>query len=157
MNTSEIRRYLWDSLELHCIRRNIGLVLVVVPLVLLPTGCVKIGFQDPHFWLLTAMIAVLIILPFLIHGIWVTLRAFRCPEHYIFCKASLTKPHGSTWGRGAMYFTVVLEDPEEGKFFVDTRPIFQSHGLEGPLMEEYLNKTVTIAYNRETEVVVVIG
>lgn len=158
MNTpAEIRRKLWNSLELYCVRRNLILVFVVVPLVLLPMGCVKIDIQNPDFWLVTAIVAVLTILPFLIHGLWVTHRVFRHPESYIFCKASLTKPHGSIWGRGAMYFSVVLEHPEGGKFVVDTRPIFQTYGWVGPLLEDYLNQTVTIAYNEETEAVVVIG
>lgn len=157
MNTSEIRKKLWDSLDLYCVRRDLVLVCIVVPLVLLPSGCVNIGLRDPNFWLMVAIVTALTILPFVIYGLWITIRVYRRPENYIFCKAKLTHPHGSKWIRSGMYFTVILEHPEGGKFFVNTRPIFQSHGIVGPLLEDYLNKTVTIAYNEETEAVVVIG
>ncbi|MBQ8834773.1 MAG: hypothetical protein IJ001_07610 [Oscillospiraceae bacterium] len=156
MNTSEIRRKLWNSLDLYCVRRELVLVCVVVPLVLLPSGCAAGGFREPSFWAMAATVAALTILPFAIYGLWVTIRIYRCSESYIFCKAKLTQPHGS-WLRGAMYFTVVLEHPEGGNIIVNTRPIFQSYGWVGLLLEDYLNKTATIAYNEETEAVVVIG
>lgn len=40
---------------------------------------------------------------------------------------------------------------------VDTNAIFRSYSLLGPSLEDYVNKEVTIAYNRFTERVVVIG
>ena len=157
MKQLSIRKQLWGSLDLYCVRRDLVLVLVVVPGVLLPTGCVSTGLRDPDYWRMVAIVTVITVLPFVIYSLWVTIRVYRCPESYIFCKARLTKPHGSKWSRGAMYFTVVLEHPEGGKFVVNTRQIFQSNGWFGPLLEDYLNKTVTIAYNEETEAVVVIG
>lgn len=39
----------------------------------------------------------------------------------------------------------------------DTHSIFYARGLVGLLLEDYVNRTVTIAYNEETGMVVVIG
>ena len=43
------------------------------------------------------------------------------------------------------------------KFFADTHAIFFTRGICQPLMEDYANTTVTLAINRETGMVVVIG
>ena len=40
---------------------------------------------------------------------------------------------------------------------MNTNPIFHPIGWEQPLLQDYLNKTVTVGYNRETGMVVVIG
>lgn len=158
MEKTDIRRELRDSLELAVIRQDIALVCVLVPLILLPSGCAARGFRDPNFWIPAAAVTVLTVLPFLIHGLWVTLRIFRSTDCYTLYRAKLSQPHQCKWGRGAMYFTIVLEDPADGgKFIVNTRPIFASYGFIGPLLEDYINKTVTVAYNEETDVVVVIG
>ena len=156
MNTpAEIRKQLWRSLDLQCLRRDLVMVCIVVPLVLLPSGC-AVGFQYPGYWRMAAMVFAIVMLPMAGYGLWLILRVYRSSEYYTFYEAKLVQPHGS-WYVRAMYFTVVLEDPENGTFFVNTRPIFQTYGLFGPMMEDYLNKTVTIAYNEESGNVVVIG
>ena len=68
----------------------------------------------------------------------------------------MTQPHGSFWVR-SMYFTVLLEDGD-GTIVANTHSIFgTSRHQIGPIMEDYVNKTVTVAYNGLTEQVVVIG
>ena len=156
MDIQQIKERLKASLELQVLRRNLILVTVVTAAFLL---ICLIGNID-HLNLILPYIlfmACVMILPGLIFAIVRTIQIFRKPEAYIFCRGVLAQPHGSMFWR-TFYFTVVLEDPENGgKFFVDTRAIFTSHGLLSPTIEEYTNKTVTIAYNRETEMVVVIG
>ena len=72
-------------------------------------------------------------------------------------EAELCQPHHEPMTGGCFKFCAVIETEQEGRFLVETRPIFISHGFGGPLMEDYLGKTVTIAWNRETDAVVVIG
>ena len=51
-----------------------------------------------------------------------------------------------------------LVDPDTGeKFFADTHAIFFTRGICQPLMEDYANTAVTLAVNRVTGMVVVIG
>lgn len=92
-------------------------------------------------------------------GVWVyrMWKLFRVPEEYFFTRAELSTFHHKLWTRGMMYFTVVIDHPEEGRIAVNTNPIFASWGWEQPLLEDYLNTTVTVGYNRETGMVVVIG
>ena len=53
---------------------------------------------------------------------------------------------------------MLLEDADGYKFVADTHSIFSTHGdLTGLGFEDYVNQEVTIAYNEETENVVVIG
>ena len=91
-------------------------------------------------------------------GIWAyrMWKLFREPEEYWFTQVKLTTFHQKMWTRGMMYFTVVIDHPEEGTMAVNTNPIFAAYGWEQPLLEDYLNKTVTVGYNSQTGSVVVI-
>ena len=84
------------------------------------------------------------------------LAILREPEGYVFCRAELGQPRHEPMTRGNFSFSAVIETEREGRFLVETKPIFLSHGFGGPLMEDYLGKTVTLAWNRETGSVVVI-
>ena len=99
----------------------------------------------------------LFIAPYLIFCTIRTVSIFRRAERYAFCKATLSQPHGGLL-RDTMYFTALVIDPETGeKFFADTHAIFFTRGIFQPLMEDYANTTITLAVNRETGMVVVIG
>lgn len=154
MNQTNIRRTLWESLDLYCVRHDVTLVLIVVPVVMGLYGLLSGSHEG---WTAVLVLSAILLLPFLIWFLWELCRVYRKPDAYILCKAKLTQPHSITWGHGIMYFTVVLEHPELGQCIVNTRPIFQTRGWLNPRLEDYLNKTVTIAYNEETETVVVIG
>ena len=99
----------------------------------------------------------LLIAPYLIFCIIRTVNIFRSAECYAFCQATLSQPHGGLM-RDTIYFTALVIDPDTGeKFFADTHAIFFTRGICQPLMEDYANTTVTLAVNRETGMVVVIG
>ncbi len=105
---------------------------------------------------------VVVVLTYLLVGMimWlpalnILFRIYREPAGYRLYKATLSQPHAG-FPRAYMYFTVVLEDPDGGKFLVNTNTIFQSYGHIGPTMEDYVNQTVTIAYNEDTGAVVVV-
>lgn len=102
-------------------------------------------------------VCVLMLAPYLIFCTIRTVNIFRKAEDYAFCQATLTTPHGGML-RDMIYFTAVATDPDTGeKFFADTHAIFFTRGIFQPLMENYANATVTLAVNRETGMVVVIG
>lgn len=82
---------------------------------------------------------------------------FRHSESYHFCKTNLCNPKGGSI-RDTIKFTVVLEDPDGNKFAADTHSIFHTHtSMFGLALEDYVNRTVTVGYNKETGQVVVIG
>ena len=158
MDKTDIRRELRDSLDMAVLRRDLILVLLVDAICLVIFAFPAGGFLTREFLLVAALICGITIIPVLCYSIWVAVKIFRNPEGYIFGKCRLSQPHQCKMARGAMYFTVVLEDPRDGgKYILNTRPIFASYGIAGPLLEEYINKTVTVAYNEDTEAVVVIG
>ncbi len=143
----ERRQKLWKSLEMRTYRRDIllclGCLLVLIPWYILDGGgyvLILCGLALSPFWAVPLYRAV---------------KLFREPEAYTFHRCVLSLPHQGMI-RGKMYFTVVLEYPD-GKRIVNTNPVFESHGMAGPLMEDYINQTVTVAYNEETEMVAVIG
>ena len=106
---------------------------------------------------IAAIVYGLFIAPYLIFCTIRTFNIFRKAERYAFCQATLSQPHGGLI-RDTIYFTAMVEDPAGGrKYGVDTHAIFFSRGICQPLMETYANTTVTLAVNRETGMVVVIG
>ena len=106
---------------------------------------------------IAAIVYGLFIAPYLIFCTIRTVSIFRKADRYAFCKATLSQPHGGLI-RDTMYFTALAVDPDTGeKFFVDTHAIFFTRGICQPLMEDYANTTVTLACNRDTGMVVVIG
>lgn len=155
MDIRSIKERLRTSLEMVTLWRNLILVLVIgVPFTFF-YGLFYGGF-GMRFWIFAAMVSVLMVLPAALFCTIRSIRIYRKPEAYIFCRTALSKPR-SLW-KNKMCYTVVLEDPEDGsKFLADTHAIFYSHGVMQPTIEEYTNRTVTIACNRETGMVVVIG
>ena len=112
--------------------------------------------EDPVvFWMFLG-VTTLFISPVMVLCGWRLWKLYRMPEEYFFTQAKLSTFHQKMWSRGMMYFTVVIDHPEEGTIAVNTNPIFASHGWEQPLLENYMNRTVTVGYNRETGMVVVI-
>ena len=104
-----------------------------------------------------AIIYGVLIAPYLIFCTIRTFGIFRKAERYAFCRATLSQPHGGLM-RDTIYFTALAEDPDTGeKFIADTHAIFFTRGICQPLMEDYANTTVTLAVNRDTGMVVVIG
>ena len=154
MDTQQNKERLRSSLEMQALWRNLIIALAIA----VPVTLIYAIADSPKyfFWSFAGLIFGVIVAPIALFCIIRTICIYRCPDQYIFCKGVLAQPHGGFW-RDSIFYTVVLEDPEDGrKFFVDTHAIFNARGGH-PSLEEYTNKTVTIAYNRETEMVVVIG
>ena len=156
-DVKEIRRKLWHSLDMLAVKRWFL------------AGCILAGFTCLIVMLKMAnvpgevknisLFGMLLITaaPFFVFCAWRTVRIFRKPESYIFCKTKLSNPKGGTI-RDTIKFRVIIEDADGRKFVADTHSIFDTHdGLGGMGFENYVNQTVTVAYNEETDVVVVIG
>ena len=156
MDIQQTKQRLRGSLEMHRLWETpVWIVIIGIP-VLLYVALTKGGFNE-YFWGMTAMVVGLMLLPTGGFALIRTIQIFRKPESYIFCRAALRQPHEGPV-RYSVYYTALAEDPEDGsKFIANTHAIFLTHGMSGPTIEEYTNRTVTIAYNRETEMVVVIG
>lgn len=148
-NLSETRHRLWHSLEMHCLRRDLILMLIAMGVFMLITW-------DDQFWVVALVIDCIGFGPFVVFYLWRGIRIFRKPGSYTFYRTTLERFH-QKFPLKAMYFTVVLEDPDGSKRLEDTHAIFACHGIVEPLLESYVNKTVTIALNEETGMVVVIG
>lgn len=156
-DVKEIRRKLWDSLDMVCVKR--WLFIAVVCLIL---GLVIGNLSVPRYmgtgYRVTAILIVtgITFFPILAFCLWRTFRIFQHPQSYFFCKTVLSAPKGGNL-RDTIRFTVVLEDPDGGKFVATTHSIFDTHGSSVLAFENYVNRTVTVAYNEETDMVVVIG
>ena len=151
---SEIRTRLTESLDVAQIRFGLWFLLVIYGALL---AIFAIGPDRATAVPVMAVLMGLIIDPAVVYELIQLGRIYREPEEYIFCKAELCQPRHAPWTRGCFTFCAVIETEREGRFLVETQPIFLSHGFGGPLMEDYVGKTVTLAWNRETETVVVIG
>ena len=149
MEKSDIRYQLWHSLEMHTLRRDILLFIICLGL-----PCLTISQSKDTAGASVLMALILVaLLTFYIVRIG---KIFHCAEYYVFCKGTLCQPRYNPYIK--MYaFTAVLEMPEGDTKAVDTHAIFATHGIFEPLMEDYVGKTATIAYNPLTDMVVVIG
>ena len=149
-------RMIRQSLDMTVYRRMLIAIAIGTGLGLL-YGWVRFReYDDLYLELFLGMMVIFVGTPSAIWGyrMW---KLFRVPEEYFFTQTKLSTFHQRMWTRGMMCFTVVIDHPEEGTVAVSTNPIFASYGWEQPLLEDYMNRTVTVGYNRETGMVVVIG
>ena len=159
MTKQEIKEKLDHSLEVSTIRQwikiEIGMVLFVCAQHLFGRFLNRSRYEDMSFWAFFVFIAGIVLIPmFAVHA-WELRRIYRKYEACKFYQVKLTQPHGSLWR--SMHFTVLLRD-EDGTIITRTHSIFGTSKYQwGPSMEDYLNKTVTVAYNEETGEVTVIG
>lgn len=151
MNTDKkaVITQLKDSLELHTMKRDFLLFACCLGI-----PCLFMVSDESSSG--AAALLGLMVLSILGFYIWRTICIFRSPEGYIFSKCELTQPHINPFLR-CYYFTVRVELPNGQTSYVDTHAIFATHGIFEPVMENYVNSSVAIAYNPATEMVVVIG
>jgi hypothetical protein len=102
--------------------------------------------------LVTSAFAVLPVVAFCLLR---TVKIFRKPENYIFQDVRFDRPMGGRL-RDTVRFKVTVKRSDGKEIFATTHSIFQTHGF-GLLMEDYVNSVVAVAYNEETQTLVVIG
>lgn len=153
----EICRDLWHSLDMAYVKVFLFWTTVSAAIMFLVMFFSSKGMNPQERWGVIGTMLAIIVLPILSFCVWRTCRIFHHPESYFFCKTLLSSPKGGSV-RDSIRFTVVLEDPDGGKFVATTHSIFSTHkDLTGLGFEDYVNQTVTVAYNEETDVLVVIG
>ena len=156
-NIQEIRRELWHSLDMANVKVWLFWTVVMAAIECLMAFLATGGLTAGENAAVLVMMLAISILPIWAFCIWRTFRIFQAAESYIFCTTKLSNPMGGRL-RDSIKFRVVLEDADGCKFVADTHSIFQTHtGFGGFGLEDYVNQQVTIAYNEETENVVVIG
>lgn len=149
MDSTEIKQRLKCSLEIAHIRAALALWTFLVAAYVTVLTLFWGGFT------FTTILCGAFLLPLWITYGWRYYRVFQKPEHYTFHRVTLSHPHANKFH--AFYFAVELDSPETGPISTKTSSIFLARGWLGPLMEDYVNKTVTVAYNDATHHVVVIG
>ena len=155
----EITRHLKTSAEVQFYKNCSVLALLVLGVTIglyLLTIAAAGGWDLPELKLQVILIAAICFAPLFLVYLYRIIGIFREREQYLFFRAKLSHAHRSKWVE-AMYFTVLAEDADGNQFPVNTRAIFSTHSLAGMRLEDYINKTVTIAYNEETETVVIIS
>ena len=153
MDKKEIHARLRSSLEFKQLWSYFIITAVILSLFALFAVFQNSGAE----WGIAGCIYGFLLAPYLIFCTVRTVNIFRKAERYAFCQATLSQPHGGLM-RDTIYFTALAVDPDTGeKFFADTHAIFFTRGICQPLMEDYANTTVTLAVNRDTGMVVIIG
>ena len=153
MDQKQIKEQLRGSMELKLLWGRFLFTTVIVFLLCVVRSIFNGGFES--FWMATGIICGVTLVPYVIFCAVRTARIFHRAGDYFFCRVKLCNPHGGVL-RDSIYFSVLLEDPvDKKKFFADTHAIFATRGF--PRLDEYLNSSVTVAYNRRTGMVVVIG
>lgn len=153
----EIRQALWQSLDMVFVKMLLFWAMIANGIIFAVLFFTSMGMDPSERWSVILTMMAVCLLPFLIFCLWRTVQTFRKAESYSFCTAKLSNPMGGRF-RDSIKFRVVLEDADGCKFVADTHSIFSTHkGFMGLGFEDYVNQKVTIAYNEETENVVVIG
>ena len=152
---SDIRARLLSSLEMSHVR--LQLILWTAGYTAAMAVCILRDTGIPKVTALLVLFASVMFLPFL--GFWLirAWRIFQSMGEYVICSTELTQPRHAPLARGMFTFCGVIETEQHGRFLVETHAIFAGRGVIQPLMEDYIGRTVTIAWNRETDMVVVIG
>ena len=149
VDTSEIKEKLKCSLEIAHIRSALA---VWSFLVAAYVAALTLFWGGLTF---TIVLCGMFLLPIWIAYGWRYFRVFRKTARYTFHKATLSQPHANKFH--AFYFTVEVDSAEKGPITAKTSSIFLARGWLGPLMEDYVNREVTLAYNEDTGRVVVMG
>ena len=156
-DVKEIRQALWQSLDMVFVKMLLFWAMIANGIIFAVLFFTSMGMDPSERWSVILTMMAVCLLPFLIFCLWRTVQTFRKAESYSFCTAKLSNPMGGRF-RDSIKFRVVLEDADGCKFVADTHSIFSTHkGFMGLGFEDYVNQKVTIAYNEETENVVVIG
>ena len=155
----EIRQKLWQSLDMAYVKLwlFVAVVCTIIMWVFFRLTIQRDAYhtleQVVSYWLVIALVMG----PILVFCAIRTCNIFRHVESYHFCKTVLCNPRGGSV-RDTIKFTVLIEDADGNKFAADTHSIFTTHrGYSNLALEDYVNQTVTVAYNEETGQVVVIG
>ena len=111
------------------------------------------GLREPDFEVFALILVILnmVFLPLLAYLGWRVLRIFRKIDSYTFCEAMLDRPR--TGYKGAVSFQVEIRTRSGATINRETHAIFGSWDTR---LEDYVNQKVIVAYNEETDTVIVV-
>jgi len=104
-----------------------------------------------------AAVFTVIFVPFPLYGLYCYRQLFRGLEEYRVYTTTLDHPSTSRLYRGAIYYTVTLRTPDGFATQADTKPLFSSGTFATCPLEDYNNKTVTVAYKESEDLLVILG
>lgn len=155
MSKEEIRRELWHSIEMEYVRRLFLIDLLLGAATTFWMWLISEDLPAQERRLMIVFVLVIAVLPVMTFCAFRTVGIFRKAESCVFQKVLLDRPFGGAL-RDTVYFKVRIKRSDGKEIGAKTHAIFQTRGY-GFLMEDYVNKTVAVAYNEETETLVVIG
>ncbi len=101
---------------------------------------------------MAALIFFLAFAPFVLFYLYRYLSLFRDLETYIIHEVTLERPSTSYWYRGAVYYTVQIENQN-----IDTLPLWSSGIFSQFSLAEYNNRTIKVAYSEALAKLIVLG
>ncbi len=99
-----------------------------------------------------ALIFLLVFVPFALFYLYQYRILFRGLEAYTVYTVTLDRPSTSYWYRGAVFYTIRVENRD-----IETLPLWSSGSLAKFPLEAYNNKTVKVAYSATLEKLIVLG
>ena len=106
---------------------------------------------------LCAAVCLPILLPFLGYNLWKYHSLFKDADSYSVYEVMLDKPETSYFYRGAIYYTVSFTDKNGNSIVRDTHPLWSSGIFDPCQLADYNNKRVFVAYNENTDTLIVLG
>ena len=140
MELQEIKKQLWNSVD----RKHHGRMLFACTMLLSVTAALCWLLIREFAWVVLSVGGLLLLVL-----LWKLLRIFYKVSHYTVFRTTLSAPKGD---RKAVAFPV--KAPDGTQCWTDR--IFYIRNLQ-PLLSDWLDQTVTVAWNRETGRVIVIG
>ena len=103
------------------------------------------------------LVFALMFLPFVLFTLYKYRALFQNLNDYEIYEVRLDHPGTSYWYRGAIYYTVTIETKAGYKVSADTKPLWSGGAFASFRLDEYNNKKIRIAYNEQTDEMMVLG
>ena len=103
------------------------------------------------------LVFALMFLPFVLFALYKYRALFKNLNDYEIYEVRLDHPGTSYWYRGAIYYTVTIETKAGYRVSMDTKPLWSGGAFASFRLDEYNNKKIKIAYNEQTDKMMVLG
>lgn len=149
-----------NSMEAKWRKEQLKLYIVIPGIFLLFLAFVGLfaGLQHGDFALsleitgIVVLVFGLMFLPFVLFALYKYRALFQNLNDYEIYEVRLDHPGTSYWYRGAIYYTVTIETKAGYKV-----PLWYGGAFASFRLDEYNNKKIKIAYNEQTDEMMVLG
>ena len=153
------------SMEAKWRKDQLKMYIVIPGIFLLFIGFVGVisGLQHGDFALsleitgIVVLVFGLMFLPFVLFAMYKYRALFQNLNDYEIYEVRLDHPGTSYWYRGAIYYTVTIETKDGYRVSADTKPLWSGAMFASFRLDEYNNKKIRIAYNEQTDEMMVLG